>query len=253
MKKITVKNHYLIFSLLFLTGNCYANQTPHVGQEAIIASLPDQSIEVGAIKNPEWKSYDVLLEGFNAFDSNRNLAPSATLRFALRPIKSDVDMDGVTLKIQGSELSVPIVLDKSYRFSLPRDERFTELSAELVINRKKSLLSIRPDIRTPGLATGTRRLGDLRLECHVRWAIEKNELSFAKRTAFKMLGGPCKSETVSTLYFSDGVIKKAWISAPGRKIQLAIGKDGNFYRPPIHDNTWDDDALITLEYINAQM
>lgn len=242
MKKITGIRCMTIamISLLAITVNATEDTTRSPSAE--------QSIEVEGIKNPEWKSYKILFQGFDAFEKNRDLAPAATLRFALRPLQDGLSMDGVTLHIESPKHRIPIALDEYHRFSLPQDHLLADDGAELLVNRKKNVMSIRPDVRTPGLAPGVRRLGDLRLECYVRWETQKDELSFIKRNAFRMLGGPCKSETVKTFYFADGTLKSAWISVPGRKIQLEIAGNGRLFRPPLHDITWDDEALVTLEF-----
>lgn len=222
--------------------------TVNAAEDNINSPSAEQSIEVEGIKNPEWKSYKILFQGFEAFEKNRNLAPAASLRFALRPLQDGLSMDGVTLHIESPQYRIPIALDEHHRFSLPQDHLLADDEAELLVNRKKNVMSIRPDVRTPGLAPGVRRLGDLRLECHVRWEIQKDELSFIKRNAFRMLGGPCKSQTVKTFYFADGTLKSAWLSVPGRKIQLEIAGNGRLFRPPLHDTMWDDEALVTLEF-----
>lgn len=253
MNKLALKSFFAITSVFLLQNNGYTRHLPPIEEAATVSALAEQSIEVEGVKNPEWKSYHLLFQGFDAFERNRSLAPTASMRFALRPLKDDLSMKGITLRVESPERTMTIELDEHHRFSLPRDQRLVDEGAELIVNRKKNLMSIRPDIRTPGLPPNVRRLGDLRLECHVRWAIQKDELSFIKRNAFRMLGGPCKSETVKTFFFADGILKNAWLSASGHKAQLVIAGNGRLFRPPLHDNSWGDDALVVLEFAHADM
>jgi len=251
MKTFALKGFFAIASVILLSNNGHTFQNLPVPEASTVSAVAERSIEVEGVRNPEWKSYHLLFQGFDAFEKNRNLAPTAKLRFALRPLKDDLLMEGITLRVESPELTMPIELDEHHRFTLPHDQRLVDNGAELIVNRKKNLMSIRPDIRTLGLPPNVRRLGDLRLECHVRWAIQKDELSFIKRNAFRMLGGPCKSATVKTFFFADDTLKNAWLSASDHKVQLTIAGNGKLYLPPLHDGSWDDDALIVLEFKNA--
>jgi hypothetical protein len=208
----------------------------------------EKSVEVAGVRNPEWKPYRSLLLGFEAFESKRALAPKAVLRFAVRPMNPGTSLAGVMIRLESSAGSAPLPLDENYSFALPFDPAGAANGAELLTNRKKDTLAVRPDIRSPGLPPNVRRLGDLRLECHVRWAIQKDELGFMKRNAFRMLGGPCDSGRVATYYFADRPINAARMTAPGRKVALPLAGNGSLYRPPVHDANWDDETLVVMEF-----
>ena len=55
-------------------------------------------------------------------------------------------MAGVTLRLEGNTQSSVVELDENFAFSLPRDQAAANDSAELLINRKKDTMTIRPDI-----------------------------------------------------------------------------------------------------------
>lgn len=208
------------------------------------------SVEVATTRDPEWKPYRTMLRGVDAFDSNRRLAPAAPLRFMLRPLDS-VALDGINLRIAGNKESVSVPVAADGTFVLPRDRALADDEADLMVNRRKNRLSIRPDIRTPGLPANERRLGDLRLECQVRWTIQKDDLSFLQRNTFRLLGGPCESGAVKTFYFADRPVSAAWIVADGRRVALETAKNGAVFRPPLHDTSWPDEARIELHFAEA--
>ncbi|MFZ3285649.1 MAG: hypothetical protein WA191_02260 [Telluria sp.] len=246
-----MKLHIISVAMLLASGTLIAGPVQAAPELPADAAPGEQTVEVSGVRDPQWKPYRTLLLGFDAFDSNRVLAPAAALRFSLRPLNPSTSMDGINLLIAGSTQSTPVPLDPNNSFSLPRNQAAADDGAELLINRKKNTMTIRPDIRTPGLAANVRRLGDLRLECHVRWAIEKDELSFLKRNAFRMVGGPCNSGKVKTFYIADRPVSAVWLAFDGRKVPLEIAGRGALFRPPLHDSDWSDDALVVLEFADV--
>ncbi|UVW29023.1 hypothetical protein [Massilia sp. H6] len=250
MKLHVIGVHLVGATLLFSSCISSADQTHSAQETATDNAKNGQSIEITGVRNPEWKPYRTLLLGFDAFERHRELAPKAALRFSVRSLNPATSIDGVTMSLESRAHSIPLQLDQNSSFSLPLDQAAVDDGAELLINRKKNTITIRPDIRTPGLPANMRRLGDLRLECHVRWAIQRDELSFVKRNAFRMLGGPCASGTVKTFYIADRMISGAWITLPGRKVPLEVIGNGTLFRPPLHETAWSDEALIELEFDN---
>jgi hypothetical protein len=74
-------------------------------------------------------------------------------------------MDGISLRIVGETVAMPVAVSPDHTFTLPRDRRLLDENAIVVPNRKAGSLTWRTDIRTPALPPNARRLGDLRLEC----------------------------------------------------------------------------------------
>ncbi|RLM48881.1 hypothetical protein DVK02_18545, partial [Halobellus sp. Atlit-31R] len=64
-------------------------------------------------------------------------------------------------------VSVPVPVAPDNSFVLPRNELALREDAAVVANRKTTSMTWRAQIITPGLPPGTRRLGDMRLECLV--------------------------------------------------------------------------------------
>lgn len=142
------------------------------------------------MQDPDWLPYRAMRRGLDAFARYHALAPDADARFVLRPQTADSTTEGLMLRIvQGDNaILVPVMADGS--FSLPPGLPHTDDNAELVLNRKKDLFRWRPWIQSPDLPRNTRRLGDLRLECQVLWALEQ------ATTATPATGGVASSAQV---------------------------------------------------------
>jgi len=122
-------------------------------------------ITVHDTRDPVDKSYRKMIAGMDRFNKEHALAPQGQLRFRLLPRSKSVDMQGLTMKIVGDTFTLPVPLAPDNSFTLPRDARALREDAALVANRKTDTLTWRVYVETPGLPPGTRRLGDLRLEC----------------------------------------------------------------------------------------
>lgn len=204
-------------------------------------------VEVAGYKDPEWRPYRDMLKGLDAFDKYRKFAPAAELRFLLRPNKPGLKIENPRLAIEGRTrvIDVPVRPDNS--FSLPRDQQASDEDAQLrVLNQKKETVRWRPDVQTPGLAPNVRRLGDLRLQCEVTWAIERNSMSFFMRSSLTAVGGPCDKSVFGVFFGTAQKISGARIA--GTQRTLAISKDGMAFRPPLHEHDLPDDTLIEIEY-----
>ncbi|HYD79656.1 MAG TPA: hypothetical protein VEC06_07600 [Paucimonas sp.] len=223
---------------------------PAVAQDTEQAAVPSNSVpvvEANDIKNPEWKTYRAMLKGLDAFDEHRRLAPAADLRFILLSAKPEVPLQGVSLRIAGGETSIAIPVADDGTFTLPHDRKAADDNAEIVLNRKKDMVRWFPHIRSPGLPPNARRLGDLRLECEIFWAIEKDDVPFLIRGALNLAGGPCRS-AISTYFPAPRALAAATLQSGERRQALTLGKNGRSYVAPIHDRGWSDDALVELTY-----
>lgn len=220
-------------------------------QQAVppVASASAEVVNVQGLRNPELKSYRTMLRGKAAFERHHALAPQATLAFVLLPKAHDVDLSGLELRIAGDSVSVPVALDAAHRFRLPEVPALAaDADADLVLNRKRHSITWRPDIHTPGVPDGYRRLGDLRLECAVRWAVEVDDLPFLQSQAFKLLGGPCGSKLVNTIFLSPRRLQAVVLLAASGARPLDLEQHGWGFVPPLADPELSDDTLIELRY-----
>ena len=155
-------------------------------------------------------------------------------------------------RIVGDNVGVDVPIAADYTFSLPRDESAANDDADVQLSSKKGLFRWRPDIHTPGLPTGTRRLGDLRLECEVRWAVDKFDSSFLQLAYLMPLGGACHTSRSRIFYSTTAPIARATLVSDSRRESLPSerlsSKDRTRYAPPLHDTSWPDDTLVEFEF-----
>jgi hypothetical protein len=265
-----------LFSALLSTAATAAQASPQVSQQisppsvenAVVSSAsttpasaaetsaePIAEVDISATKNPDWKRYRVMLKGLDAFDQHRALAPQAEPQFILKPRTAAATLNGVTLRLASDEQNLPIALAENGRFSLPRDAQAEKDNAELMINRKKELFRWWPYVRSPQLAANQRRLGDLRLECEMFWAIHYDDLPFLARNFVRALGGPCKSKKVVLSYPADFTdLRSATLIQGQRRLEVMMEKPEKSDRkpasfsPPLFDTSFSDDAIIELDY-----
>lgn len=226
-----------------------------LGQEVPAGQLPMQAVFVAGSRDPDWKSYQAFLTGMKLYDARRELAPAASLRFILRPRSRNATVAGVSMSIDtddGAKIAVPVAADGS--FELPRNEAAAHNGGEIFLSKKRNTLSWRPSIHTPGVPADARRMGDLRLECLVRWSIEQADLPAFFRGAINALGGACHSTAVKVDYLSERPLATVTLESGARREQLAakwIENQGRVYLPPVNDASWPDDTLLRFEYLDA--
>jgi len=235
------------------------------------------TVKVQSTRDPVDKSYRKMIKGMERFERERALAPTAPLRFQLLPRLPTVDMTGISLRIAGDTVSVPVEVAPDNSFVLPRNEAALREDAAVVANRKTTSMTWRAQIITPGLPAGTRRLGDMRLECLVGveaglvsnssplfgWIAnalttpeqvcnspDGNYLFFAERPVFsvRLRAANGANERVETLPFNmlyaGGEQSKADLQYCDCQVML----DRTFYAP-IWDKSWPDDTLVEFEYM----
>lgn len=165
------------------------------------------SVDVKGMRDPDWKPYSAMLKGVKRYEEKHALAPGAQLRFILQPRHADVDMHAIALRLESDEAGMPIPLGERNIFSLPVELGPLYEKAELTLNRKAGSVRWLPYVRSAATSDTIRRLGDLRLTCEVHWAIDKETLPFAMRTAMGALGGPCNFVSQKGTYMS----RPAWL------------------------------------------
>ncbi|MCX7221136.1 MAG: hypothetical protein NTY70_20075 [Burkholderiales bacterium] len=249
MKKISS-----ILMFLFAT-NAYSHASEQ-SVETTQTNITEENlseVSVRGIKNAGIKPYRVMSAGLDAFQEHHSRAPAAQLKFRLSK-RTDANqyrsnLDGVSLRIVGSDTSIPVPIASDGTFILPRSETAYVEDSDLILNQKKSLIRVSPDVRTPGLPSNVRRLGDLRLECEVIVAIRKKELNFAQRAAINvfMLGGDWCARGVGKFSFAlpDWAVNATLIYEGTRKSIPVLGYD---FIAPIQDASVPDDALVEFEF-----
>ncbi|WP_229427203.1 hypothetical protein [Massilia atriviolacea] len=245
---------------------------PASAQPAPAAPMP--TVIVPYVRDPVDKSYRKMMAGVARFERERALAPAASLRFRLLPRLPTTDMRGVALRIAGERISVPLALDADHSFVLPRNEEALRDDAAVVANRRADSLTWRAAIHSPGLAPGTRRLGDLRLECRVgivAGLISNNSPIFGWLSdALSDAGQVCTSADGNYLFFAERPLFAVTVRHGARaevlpfKMLYAGGRlsagdlrfcdcqvllDRSYYAP-IFDPAWPDEAVLEFAYMD---
>lgn len=238
------------------------------------AAPPIPTVTVPYTRDPVDKSYRKMIAGMERFERDHALAPRASLRFRLLPRLPTVKMSGITLRIIGDHITIPVPVAADNSFVLPYNEQALREDAAVVANRKTTSMTWRAQVTTPGLPEGTRRLGDLRLECRVGmdaglisnssplfgWLShalttteqvcnnpEGNYLFFAERPLFSVtLRAGARTEVLPfKMLYAGGEQTREML--PYCDCQVLVDRT---YYAPIWDKSWPDDTLVEFEYMD---
>jgi len=258
-------------AIVLTAGNVCA-ASPSGRADAPTIALP--AVEVSALRDPVEKSYRKIVAGMDLFERRHGLAPDAPLRFKLLPRDRDTSMERITLGIVGDSVNIPVRVADDNTFSLQRSSRALDEDAAVVPNRKARSMTWRADIRTPGLPPGTRRLGDLRLECAV--GLEAGLVSDSLPSPLGGLiadRGYCEQRVPHYLFFAErplwsvtlvygsrrevlsvdelyaGISRSPMANSELRYCDCEVLLDRTYYAP-LGDPGWPDDTLLELEYMD---
>ncbi|HUQ76793.1 MAG TPA: hypothetical protein VM183_18895 [Burkholderiales bacterium] len=245
---------------------------------AATAYAADDAIVITAVRDPVDKSYRRMVKGMDLFEEMHALAPKASLRYKLYPRKHGTDMSGLLLHVIGERIDVPVVVAPDNTFTLVRDAKALKEDARVRSERRAESMTWRADIRTPGLAPDTRRLGDLRLECHV--GVQAGLISQYPGLMgqfLKLLQSPrdfCNRSSVPYLFFAERPLFSVTLRSGERSQALSVGqmyagiahgrtpeKERRYcdcealldraYILPLGDASWPDDTLVELRYMDS--
>jgi hypothetical protein len=249
-----------------LPGAALAQQAPDSTPPGTV-----QSVTVTSTRDPVDKSYRKMIRGMERFEREHALAPQATLHFRLLPRARSVNMHGITLKVVGDHITVPVPVAGDNSFTPPRNEQALREDAAVIANRKTTSMTWRAVVTTPGLPPGTRRLGDLRLECLV--GMEAGLVSNSSplfgwiANALTTPEQVCDSPDGNFLFFTERPLFSVTLHAGDRTEVLPFhmlysGGDqtpdmlpycdcqvllDRTYYAPIWDRSWPDDTLVSFE------
>jgi len=218
-----------------------------------------ESIHVNAIRKPEVRKYTAIVAGLDAFERHHRMAPNAEalhFRVERRAWTDKTPKPGeapLALRLEGKDgFVLPLALNDAHETIVPRSSAALAADSELVLNRKRRMYRVTPLVRSPGLPENVRRLGDLRLECHVMVAIGKEELGLM-RTLFvnSVLLTPnwCNffnAERDGFQFDTPATLARATLREGDRTKDLQV--EGQSFRTAMNDPDWSDDALIELAF-----
>lgn len=233
-------------------------------------------VEVEALKNPVDKSYRKMVKGMDLFEREHVLAPEASLRYKLLQRKPGGEIERARVHIVGNSFDQPIAMATDHTFILPRERKALDEDAVVQSERRAETMTWRADVRTPGLASNARRLGDLRLECEVGMeAGLVSQYSVVDRLFdfFENSRDYCGSRAQKYLFFAERPLFSVSLKSGERRETLPIEKlyaasiNGRkkdelkhcdcealldrAYVLPLGDKSWPNDALVELEYMDA--
>jgi hypothetical protein len=263
--------------LFAIAAWCALPLAPAVAQDK--AALPSVDVAGNSQRDSVEKSYRKMLRGMDLFERQRpSMAPNATLRFRVLQRQPGVTLQDLELAILGRDLEIPIDVAPDRTFTLPRDRRAEAADAVVSPNRRRLTMTWRADVRTPGLPSNTRRLGDLRLECQVGMeaALVSNSPSWIVRLYDKLDTTPayCNRRNNEYLFFADKPLFGVTLVAGNRREQLPAGRlwAGAFDDPglrqdlpfcdcemlvdrtyflPLADTGWPHDTLVVFDFMEA--
>ena len=252
-----------------------ANAQPTTGAR----DLAPVTVSAKANRDPVEKSYRKMLQGMDLFEQQHALSPNGSLRFKLLPRRPETDMNLVQIDVFGTTVDFAVAVAPDHTFTLARNRQAFDEDAKVIPNRKKQTMTWRAEIRTPGLAPQTRRLGDLRLECRVGMeaGLVSTSTSLISRVAGALFNTPayCERKVPLYLFFSDRPLFSVTLISGTRREILAIDqlyaaasddpglKDDlpqcdcevlvdRTYFLPLGDLSWPDDTLIEFEYMDTE-
>ena len=233
----------MIMKLALLFVSVCAVQTTWAQQQGGDDKL--SQVEIASKKNPELRSYAQMQEGLKAYQEKHGLAPDSELYFILIPKSKHIQVQNVTMRLASDEQSVPIPIDAEGKFQLPYIELKTEDEYDLILNQPKGQFHIKPYVKSANLPDHTKRFGDLRMECEVRWAIEKQDVSFVFSTYVKLLasGNPCTARTVAVWFFAPNGVDTISMETARPALSLHVGADRG-YTLPLWNKELSDDSFV---------
>ncbi|MEO6277761.1 hypothetical protein [Roseateles sp.] len=216
----------------------------------------------------EKKTLAQLFKAEALFAQYRALAPAAALTFKVYARTQAETTQRLELGLMTPAGRQPVALDGEDRFvidpawhQLP--ER-TELRSRLADGR----VTWRPDIRTPGIPDGERRLGDLRLQCRVGYGsgVARGATGFGWLRSLVI--DDCEDREWSPSNFADRPVFAVTLVHGERRLTLserllhglrdsgAEDYDWGFslrermFRLPIGDTSWPDDTRVVFEWMD---
>jgi hypothetical protein len=262
------------FALLPALAQAQVQQATQDAPPAAAVVPPAQTVTVTSTRDPVDKSYRKMVRGMERFEREHALAPQATLRFRLLPRTPQVDMHGITLRVVGDSVTVPVPVGPDNTFVLPRNQQALREDSAVLANRKTTSMTWRAQVVTPGLPPDTRRLGDLRLECLV--GVEAGLVSNSSplfgwiASALSSPEQVCNSADGNFLFFTERPVFSVTLRAGERseilpfRFLYAGGEQARdmlaycdcqvlldrTYYAPIWDKRWPDDTLVSFDYMD---
>ena len=240
------------------------------------STLPGVTISSRGNPDPVEKSYRRMVRGMDLFERRRAMSPQGELRFKLLPRKPGVSLDRLELLVLGRTVEMPVAVAPDRTFTLERNTRAWDENAMVTPDRKALTMTWRAEVRTPGLPAGTRRLGDLRLECMVGMeaGLYSNSPSFIARLFSEISSTPayCDNPENRYLFFADRPVFGVTLVSGARREMVPASRlyaaaidtptladelsycdcemllDRTYFLP-LGDRSWPDDTRVEFDFM----
>lgn len=199
-----------------------------------------------------WK-YNLLRAAEDEFKKHEaRLAPGATLAFKLPNVDETQGDNEVDIVTSAGRIRMPMV--STNIFALPRGAEAFDGNAMIEVNRefpKGSFRHPNVQVRSPGLAEGVKRMGDLRLACAVQVAMAKaHELKFrALLVAASLFGDLCEEMQLTNIGASAGPYDTVAVEDGDRRITRPRAQAAEL---KLGDRRWSDNARISY-FLDGQI
>jgi hypothetical protein len=213
----------------------------------------------------ERKTLAQLFKAEALFEKHRALAPAAPLRFKVYARTQAETTQALALALVLPDGRQPVPLDAEDRFAIDPAWRRLDPGIEVRSRLADGRVTWRPDIRTPGVPEGERRLGDLRLQCRVAFGSGVARGTTLLGGLFSFAFDDCWDRDWSPSNFADQPIVAVTRVHGGRRLTLSnrllhgLRDEGGprydwgfslrerMFRLPMGDERWPDDTRVVFE------
>ncbi|MDR7270058.1 hypothetical protein J2X20_002716 [Pelomonas saccharophila] len=243
-----------------------------IGALALPASAPPPDAQLGRVAVQgesatarEKKTLGQLFKAEALFEKHHALAPAAALKFKVYARTQADAAPSLELGLMTPAGRQPLGLDAEDRFSIDPAWRVLPERTEVRSRLADGRVTWRPDIRTPGVPEGERRLGDLRLQCRVAFGsgVARGTDLFGGLLSFAF--DDCWDRDWSPSNFADRPIFAVTLVHGERRLTLSerllhgLRDDGGpkydwgyslrerMFRLPMGDEGWPDDTRVVFE------
>jgi hypothetical protein len=254
MRKHFLLGAWAIFALLAFSEGAVAKEAakPPVPRP-VVEEIPIPDVDVTAGEHAQELSYEAIARGLEAFALHKQQAPAAKPQFRVRPVQQEASLKGLHLVLSTPGRTRDVPFDRNGAFTPPELDAAERAQARIALNPTDGAFAIAPFVRTPGLAPDTLRMGDLRVGCEMRWAIARED-----NDTFPLFlygpGGPCHSHLVKSVLQAPRPVSAIWLVSGQRREALPVERikaDRVSFMPPLHDESWPDDTLIELKFLET--
>lgn len=213
----------------------------------------------------EQKTLAQLFKAEALFEKHHALAPAAALKFKVYARMQAETTQALELGLMAPTGRQPLALDVEDRFAIDPAWRGLPERTEVRSRLADGRVTWRPDIRTPGVPDGERRLGDLRLQCRVGFGsgVARGATGFGWLRSLVI--DDCEDRDWSPSNFADQPIFAVTLVHGERRLTLserllhglrdsgAKDYDWGFslrermFRLPMGDASWPDDTRVVFE------